>query len=69
MQRYLIEPNMILRLPKRCGIWFSNEPAEIVLTSPIKTNKTEITPTVVDSEVEIKNKNPDFKSNGLDYFT
>ena len=39
MQRYLIEPNMILRLPKCCGIWFSNEPAEIVLTSPIKTKK------------------------------
>ena len=69
MQRYLIEPNMILRLPKQCGIWFSNEPAEIVLTSPIQTSKINIKPTEIGSEREVEGKKPDFKSNGLDYFT
>ena len=51
-ERYLVDPNMILALQKRCGIWFSGDPAKIVFTSPIQTTKRTIVPTLVNTDEE-----------------
>ena len=53
-ERYLIDSNTVLSLPKLCGVFFSNKPAQIVLINPIKVEKRKINPSVVDSSSEIK---------------
>jgi type IV secretory pathway TraG/TraD family ATPase VirD4 len=52
VERYLVEVNTILSMPKRCSVFFSNESAQIVLTSPIKVEKRDITPSLVDISKE-----------------
>jgi len=47
VERCLIEPNMILALQKRCAVWFSNDIAKVVLTSPVQTKKKTITPNLI----------------------
>ena len=47
-ERYLIDSNTVLSLPKLCGVFFSNEPAQIVLTNPIKVEKCKISLSAVD---------------------
>jgi type IV secretory pathway TraG/TraD family ATPase VirD4 len=51
-ERYFIDVNTILSMPKRCSVFFSNTPAQIVLTSPITVGKVAIEPTAVDQELE-----------------
>lgn len=52
VERYFVEVNTILSMPKRCSVFFSNENAQIVLASPIKVSKRDIKPSVVDVSKE-----------------
>ncbi len=66
-ERYLIDANTILSLPKRCGIWFSTDPAQVVLTSPVKTSKRQIEPDNVDPNQEPELEESD--AQGLELFS
>ena len=54
VERYLIDVNTILSLPKRCSVFFSTRPAQIALTSPIKVKKIPIAPNTVNLRDEPK---------------
>ena len=54
VERYLIDVNTILSLPKRCGVFFSTKPAQIALTSPIKVKRVPIIPNTVNPKDEPK---------------
>ena len=56
VERYYIETNVILNLPKRCSVFFSNENAKIVLASPIQVEKCTISPNKVDTSNEKTNE-------------
>ena len=51
-ERYHIDVNTILSMPKQCSVFFSNDPAQIVVTSPITVNKVTVAPTEVNEDLE-----------------
>ncbi len=59
-RRNLIDVNMLISLPPRCGVLFGDDEAKFVFTSPIKVNKDPrwTTPTVFDdpNDDDINNK-------------
>jgi len=62
VERYLIDVNTILSLPKRCSVFFSTRPAQIALTSPIKVKKIPIAPNTVNPIDEPKKQTQDQNS-------
>ena len=67
-ERYHVDVNTILSMPKQCSVFFSNKPAQIVLTSPITVNKLAIEPTVVNKDNE-EPPEPDKPKNTLEVFS
>lgn len=67
-ERYHVDVNTILSMPKQCSVFFSNKPAQIVLTSPITVNKIPIEPTVVSKEDE-EQEEPKKTNSPLDRFS
>jgi len=67
-ERYHVDVNTILSMPKQCSVFFSNKPAQIVLTSPITVNKLAIEPTVVNKNSE-EPPEPNRPKNSLEVFS
>jgi len=55
-------------MPKQCSVFFSNTPAQIVLTSPITVNKLAIEATIV-SENNEEPPQPGKPKNTLEVFS
>ncbi len=58
-RRNLVDVNMLISLPKRCGVLFGDDEAKFLFTSPIKVKKDPrwTTPTVFDDPNDDKNNN------------